>query len=115
MEKVKEPTKKHKEFFNLSISDLRSLYIGTLDELRICADFVPSERDSDTDRDAREAILLDFEAKILEQASKVALKTDQDIQALIDIWTQASGSADPLRVSPSDGLVLNIIDTLHRP
>ncbi len=92
----------------LSVSDLKSLYSGTIEELRECADYVPSDLNDDPDMDAREAALLDFEGHLLEQAARTPLKTSEDMQALMDIWMEAVGGQDQSVLSSTEKLVLNI-------
>lgn len=101
------------DFFSLSISNLRDLYLGTNEELRLCADYVPTDSSEEPDMDVRESVLLGFEAQILEQAAKVPLTSSEDVHALIDIWMHATGSTDAEATNPSDQLVLNIFRNLY--
>jgi hypothetical protein len=94
--------------FSLPIPDLKSLYFGTIEELRDCADYVPSDLNDDPDMDAREAALLDFEGHLLEQAARTPLKNSQDMQAMMDIWMEAVGGQEQSDLSATEKLVLNI-------
>jgi hypothetical protein len=92
----------------LSLSNLRQLYLGTVEELRECADRMPSNMDDDPDMDAREGVLLDFEGHLLDQAARTPVKSKEDMIALMDIWLNASGAINQAQRSPADRLVLNI-------
>ncbi|GGX56941.1 hypothetical protein GCM10011309_02270 [Litorimonas cladophorae] len=104
---VLTPSDKH-ESLTLSLSNLRHLYLGTVEELRECADHMPSDLNDDPDMDAREGVLLDFEGHLLDQAARTPVKSKEDMIALMDIWLNASGAIDQAQRSPADRLVLNI-------
>ena len=99
-------------FYSLSARDLKDLYLGTVSELKVCAEFVPSGIDGDADMDDREAILLDFEARVLNQLAEVTLRSEKDVKTLIEVWNLVSDSRDPLESSAADRLSMKILKAI---
>ena len=79
---------------NLSVSDLKTLYSETMEELHRLSLITPSGSIDDGKNDKAEAALLDLEAYLLNQASRVPLRDENDISILMDIWAKFSASMD---------------------
>lgn len=91
----------------LSMSSLKQLYVETIEELQVCSEIKPEGTTEDAEHDLREGALLDFESFLLRRASKVPLRSDTDINSLMDIWSKASG-VDRENPRPSDKIAMNI-------
>ena len=94
---------------NLSVSDLNNLYSETVEELHRLSLIVPSGSIDDGDIDKAEAALLDLEAYLLNQASRVPLRDEKDISILMDLWAKFSASMDQ-----SDNVSERIVKNIFR-
>ena len=92
----------------LSVSSLVGLYNANMEELQLCANVNPCSEENTDETDIREAVLLDFEANLLQQAAQIPLRTRADLQGLMDIWKKMSSLQTDEFPSPSDRIVMNI-------
>lgn len=92
----------------LSPSSLDDLYDRTVEGLRICSQLSPSDTSDDQEMDQKEIELLEFESSLLEYASRIPLKSKEDVNILIEIWAKASGIHEDSYVRQSDKIVMNI-------
>jgi len=97
----------------LTVTELRRLYSETLEQLKEFSEINPKDIDDLDEIENAEAALLDFESYLLGRASKMPLKTDEDVTALIDIWAEASSSTDDGNLQ-SNKIVKNIFGHFSR-
>ncbi len=93
---------------NISFNSLYDLYDGTVEELRICSLIAPGEGSEDSEIDHREAALLEFENILVDRASRMPLKSSEDITNMIDIWAKVSGVHSESDIRQSDKIAMNI-------
>lgn len=101
------------EDVNLSVLELTQRYTETVAELERFARVNPRDVVDDEAMEKAEAALLDYEAYLLGQASKMPLKTDDDFNAILDFWATVSKSSDEEN-KPSDKIMMNIFRHLER-
>lgn len=91
-----------------SVSHLAELYKQTIEKLRQCANFKPELDAANHEVDLRETNFLDQEETLLEQASRIQLRSKDDVDCLMDIWMKVSGVQTGEDIRPSDRIAMNI-------
>lgn len=102
----KQVTQGESETEVLSPTRLVELYDVVVEDLRQCASIDPKFESEISDQ--READLLGFEANLLNQAARVKIITQEDVEALMDIWAKASCIQSTEDVRPSDRIAMNL-------
>lgn len=92
----------------LPVARLVELYDGTIEELRKCATADPRHEVDTHSADLIETKLLDYEASLVEQAARVPLKTEDDFEGIMSLWSKLVGLEEGQEISPSDRIVMNI-------
>jgi hypothetical protein len=94
-----------------TISDLTALYCTYSERLRECADFRSNGNEAqDLAVEAMENDLHDLQCHIINLASKITLKSGQDIKDLLDFWHIVQVQSAPDEISLSDRVIMNIRD-----
>ena len=89
-------------------SSLAALYEKTMGELSHCSQIAPGDLMDTPAMEQREIKLLEMETSVLNLASRVPLKNEEDINALIDMWEKASAVNYGEELRPTDKIAMNI-------
>ena len=98
---------------NLSVSEVTRRYAETVEELERFSRVNPRDIVDHDEIEKAEGALLDYEAYLLGKAAKMPLKTDDDFNAILDLWAAVSKSADEDCLQ-SNKLAMNIFRHLNR-
>ena len=98
---------------DLTVSELAQRYSETIEELERFAQINPRDIVDHEEMEKAENALLDYEAYLLGRAAKMPLKTESDIDAMMDLWSDVSKSSTEAE-HHANRIVMNIFRHMDR-
>jgi multidrug resistance efflux pump len=98
---------------DLTVLELTQRYSETIEELERFSQINPRDIVDHEEMENAENALLDYEAYLLGRATKISLKTEADINAMMDLWSYVSKSS-PEVATHSNKIVMNIFRHMGR-